>query len=563
MNHSVRISLIILAAFLSLILLVVTVYFYYIIKRNRRIKILNNLKAKIKEEILVKADRVIIQIKKIVEKNQSYFHLLKKLTNLYDDIESAISRVNKKIDFLKIKHGSFSLTKFSLHVKKVKISLLEIDKLSQQFSELCHEFTEKDEFVRSEMVFLKNCLRDIIHHYRQNRVLLNEIASKIDELLNDLHDIEIDFDKSLNIGEIKGASAFLDLYERKVYKIALIVNEGPVINTHIFHNIPNRAREIIDNFNIKKKATPNQFSHIKIDDELNKLQKMHRQARTQFELLDFDLAKVSIRKCHEIISTINKNINLEITASNFFTQNYNNVILEISQSLQRFVALRKKFRIILDHGYEGSSELSDYFEKLKLLSHVIDEHAINLKKIRNDISTPFLAKLSQLKVIMNLLVNFVEKENLVEKMIWRYNVESIIFKNKFQKIEAAINEIIINMRSQNIIVSNENNNNLKLIIKQIDNMAQSIYNNELSIEIKQKIDGLIEKVTHLYSAIGGDLQIAEMAKNMINELTKKRSTDERLGYVLNMAEKDYMIGKYTEALNNIITFLGEKSYARI
>lgn len=563
MNHSLRIGLITFTIILSFILMGISIYFYFMIKRNRRLRILNKLKSEVKTEILVKGDRVIIQIKKIVEQNQTYYTLLQKLTKLYDQIELFIDKINQKIEGIKLQYLTYSFRKFASEVKKIKTNLIKLDKLSQQFSSLCHEFTEKDEFIRSEMVFLKNCLRDIIYQYRQNRVLLDAVASKIDENLSDLNDIEHDFDTALNSGEIKGASAFLDLYENKVYKLALIVNQGPVINTHIFHNIPNRTRELVNSFNLKKAEAPNQFNHINIKKELDKLIQMHRQGRMQFELLEFDLAKVSIKKCHEMISQINQNINLEISASNFFTQNYNDVIFEVGKTLQRYVSLRKKYRIILDHGYEGNFELADKFEELRNLSQEIDGHAIKLKDVRQNINIPFSSKLSKLKIMMNLLLQFVDLENNVESIIWLYNVESIIFKNKFQKIESAINEIIVNMRSNNIVVSVENENNLHLINKQIAVIAQAIYKDELTMPIKDKIDNLVEKVTHLYSAIGGDLQIAEMTKNMINELTKRRSNDERLGYVLNMAEKDYMVGKYTEALNNIITFLGERTYARV
>ncbi len=563
MSFSLRIGLISFAAILILILIIISIYFYYLFKKNHGLKILNQLKSEVKKEILVKADRVIIQIKKIVQQNSSYFTLLQKLTKLYDQIEHSINQINQKIKGLQLKYSTYSLRKFSVEIKKIKDHLNDLEKLSQQFSMLCYEFTEKDEFIRSEMVFLKNCLRDIIDQYRQNRVLLNEIAIKIDEFLRDLNDLEREFDLALNGGEVKGASAFLELYENKVYQLALIVNEGPVIKTHIFHNIPNRTQELINDFNLKKTQSPNQFNHITIDRELDKLVKIHRQARTQFELLAFDLAKISIKQCHEIISMINQNINLEITTSNFFTQNYNSVIFEVNKSLQRYISLRKKYRIILDHGYEGNFELSDIFEELSNLSKEIDTHGSRLKDIRQDVQIPFSSKLSKLKIMMNLLLKFVELENQVEKIIWLYNVESIIFKNKFQKLESAVNEIIVNMRNNNIIVSPENESNLELITQQIVFIGEAIYKDKLTSQVKEKIDNLVEKVTHLYSAVGGELQIAEITKNMINELTKRRSVDARLGYVLNMAEKDYMVGKYTEALNNIITFLGEKSYARV
>lgn len=563
MNQALKIGLIFLAIFLTIILFGIGVYFYYSIKRNRRLRILNKLKSEVKAEILVRADRVIIQIKKIFEKNPSYLSLLNKLTNLYDQIEVLINEVNKKIENLKIKYLSFSIGEFSSQVKQIKEQIFNFNKLSTEFSNLCHEFTYKDEFIRSEMVFLKTCLRDIIFQYRQNRVLLNEIASKIDEVLGELNDIEHDFDNALNGGEIKAASAFLDLYESKVYRLATIINEGPLITTHIFYNIPNRTKELINNFNLKKKEAPQQFQHINIDKAINKLVSVHRQSRTQYEFLKFDLAKNSIKQCHEILYKINYNINLEIVASNFFTQNYNDVVFEVGKALQRYITLRKKYRIILDHGFQGNLELVDKFDKLKDFSHQLDQAGLNLKKIRRDTETVFSAKLLKLKNVLNLLHKFVELENIVEKIIWLYNVESIIFKNKFQKIESAVNELIVNMREQSIIISAQNEINLQSICQQISLIGEAIYNDQVTTSVKEKIDALVEKVTQLYIAIGGDLQIAEIAKNMINELANRRLVDERLSYVLNMAEKDYMLGKYTEALNNIITFLGEKIYARI
>ncbi|WP_128008750.1 hypothetical protein [Mycoplasma sp. ATU-Cv-508] len=117
------------------------------------------------------------------------------------------------------------------------------------------------------------------------------------------------------------------------------------------------------------------------------------------------------------------------------------------------------------------------------------------------------------------------------------------------------------MRTHKIALNAERKKSLTNLLAQVSQINPLSLENEIDRETSEKIDQLTKQIAKLYQAVNLDLQIARMAKNMIKELSIQRGLNKRLAYVLSKAEKDFMAGQYSDALNGIIAYLGEVKYA--
>ncbi|MCK5807046.1 MAG: hypothetical protein KAG91_01470, partial [Mycoplasmataceae bacterium] len=153
---------------------------------------------------------------------------------------------------------------------------------------------------------------------------------------------------------------------------------------------------------------------------------------------------------------------------------------------------------------------------------------------------------------------FISALNEAIKGMWEQNIETANVINKYRKSDAAINELLANINSKSLILKPKKASLLRDMEKQINDIALKINSKAIDDELRTTVDLVMENTTKLYSSAMGDIMIADLTSNLINDLAPQRALDNSLNFSLNKAEREYIDGKYSESLNIIISELERK-----
>jgi two-component sensor histidine kinase len=120
-----------------------------------------------------------------------------------------------------------------------------------------------------------------------------------------------------------------------------------------------------------------------------------------------------------------------------------------------------------------------------------------------------------------------------------------------------MNEINFNIKTYDIFLTEKVQKQKDRIENLILNISKKIHNNQINDELNGKLKLLTSNTSTLYSVVMGDVQLAEITKNLINYLGPKRSLNNELHLNLNKIENLYLEGKYAISLNLIIDELSK------
>ena len=133
-----------------------------------------------------------------------------------------------------------------------------------------------------------------------------------------------------------------------------------------------------------------------------------------------------------------------------------------------------------------------------------------------------------------------------------------MIKNKFTKSEAAINELIANIKREHIQLNIKEQREFQRLTLTKSEISKQLTAEVISKDLMRKVDEFATKVTTFYTLINGNAQIAIHIKNLLKELAPRRTMDEQLNINLQIVEKNYLEVKYGEALNRVIDLIREK-----
>lgn len=535
-----------------------------LVKKSSRDKVIHALYEKISSDKLSKFNSEVSRINVLANSNSKYDRLSEDLRNLFDKLDEAYADANQivaEINALPEK-GSFFKDKYHLSNKEFKFKVEEVEdrikyisQLETEFEMVASQITHQDEFLKSEFTLFQTNLRKAIEVYKTKRLLLDKVSKKIDEIISFIKQQESVFNEAVLSGNMKEASDTLRNYSKLVIKFAEIINEGPAIQTYIYDVIPKTIKTIVENYNARKDELQGSKDIINFEGSIKIAANIYQEAKTEYEKLNILKAKDLIRKVLKSIKATEKIINLEIRSRNAVLSSFKDITDEVKTSLRRYVELKEQFRTLIGKGVQVPLEINDLFVQVRTLGKEIDEKAVQFTEMVGDKNIPFSSKMQRSKMLVQATIEFTNKINEIMQLLWVVNIEASLLRNKFKQVEAAINELLSNVKRQNILLTQIDQKNFDALSNKINELAEKITVDNIPKEVSDDVSLLVKNAISFYKSMSSKIQIAEMVANVIREFSPRRALDEKINYSLMQAEKLYLEGKYAEALNAVVTEL--------
>jgi septation ring formation regulator EzrA len=280
-----------------------------------------------------------------------------------------------------------------------------------RFKKTSENIIQQEKSLKKEFNFYRENLKQVLSSYQNKRVMLENIAIKLSQLISSIKQIEEDFVELINKAEIKLASDLVNKYKDKILALAKVINEGPQLQIFIYKSIPDNVRKLIQQ---KKEYTTNK----KIDIDYICFEESIRKIGAQYILAKNLYLELSISKSEEKVINILKNlkllermINTEIKSRNIFMKNYETTLNLVKISLKNYVKIKSNLKNINKEVKIMDFNLNDKYQELQSLSKTIDELAISYREIFNNKRLPFSAKLSRTKILANKCLNIIDVIN--------------------------------------------------------------------------------------------------------------------------------------------------------
>jgi hypothetical protein len=123
-----------------------------------------------------------------------------------------------------------------------------------RFKKTSENIIQQEKSLKKEFNFYRENLKQVLSSYQNKRVMLENIAIKLSQLISSIKQIEEDFVELINKAEIKLASDLVNKYKDKILALAKVINEGPQLQIFIYKSIPDNVRKLIQQ---KKEYTTN------------------------------------------------------------------------------------------------------------------------------------------------------------------------------------------------------------------------------------------------------------------------------------------------------------------
>ena len=521
-------------------------------RRNKRIEKYKNSFDRSAEK---RIDDVMTRISGMVRNEKQHkknFRELEKLASEINEQETIVEETYLNIASSLKRASNRSFKEQEILLDKEVAKLL---KLIREFDDTSMHFTQQNEFIEKRFILFESKMREAIEVYRNKRIQLQRISDEIDRLSNEIKSVATLFKRNLKEGRNREAQEILSKYEKLVYKYVLTVSEAPYLEMYLYKVIPEKAILISEQYKKRKQELSAQLNHLNFRGTLELIAKELEKARRLYLQVNFEKTKELVIKIFRTLDSARKMVDHEIVSRNIFMQNFKMTIEIAKDILNKYITIKKHIRSLIEGGYSMPTELNSLLSRTKEASNDLDETAISFRDSIKDKAIPFSSKINRMKMLLQKMSAFVELLNDALYQTWSINIESSIVKNKFMRSEAAINEILSNIRKNEIIMSDRQKKDYDYISSKMNEIAIEIENDKINKETTKKVKELMENVSSFYSYMAGDLQIAEIVRNLISELSPKRASNERLNVTLNSVERAYLDGDYANALNIIISEL--------
>lgn len=535
-----------------------------VLKRRKRDLVVKQLYERVSMDRLNVYNTEVSRVNVLAAANPKYQDIAKKLRQYYDKIEDLYIISNRILselnhpggeENLKLNKYSLSKKEFEFKVNEIREDIKDIELAELNFETISNEVMHQDEYLNSEFSHFRINVRKAISVYQSKRLLLDKVSTKIDEIITNIKSTEKEFENLILMGKMKEASECLRKYSKLAIKMAEIINEGPQIQMYIDEIIKRAVQAIVEKFNSCKEELAGSIHIINFNDSIKSIAKQFEQAKHEYYLLHINESKVLIRKILKSIKALEKLINFEIKARKLVLESFKDINSEVRVALQRYLEIKQQFRLLVTKVSQIPLELSDAFVQLRSLSKNIDSKAMNFSQMIADKDIAYSSKLERSRSLVQYTLEFTNKMNEIMQMLWTINIESSLLRNKFKRAEAAINEVLANIKRQNIIISKEEKSHLDEIIQSMTNVATKLTDENISKEVASEIDSMVTKSATLYKSLSTNIQIAEMTANAIREYSPQRALDEKINFALMQSEKLYLEGQYPEALNTLLVEL--------
>lgn len=548
----ILLSLIFVIAVLAIILFF---FLYKIFKNKKRRQTILKLSKNLKADKVKRCDIVLSRIRKIADSNNKFLSLYERLSLKWDKISDNVQILNNHISKLLLSFKKLNKNEFKKEINEISSKINLLNEIELSFDNEALKVTRQDEFTRSEKSFYDKNLRIAINVYKDKRILLDKISPKIDKLINEISEINKEFEVILSKANAIEINQKLLQYSKKVIQFCDVVNKGPSLQNYIYNKIPKMIEELYNFYRTKKNELKISLKHINFANSIEKISVIHFSSRKYFLDLKLDKAEQETKNIIKSTKIIEKFINSEIKSRNSFVKNYDILLDEIKLSLTEFVKIKSKIKSINLKKLNVSYDFKKNFQEFLELSKVIDNEGLEIKSLINMNSIPFSSKLSRMKLFSQKLNEFIDYINKINKYIFELDINGAMLKNKFSRATSAFNDLSAKIKEKNIRLSKKEIDSIEKIYEQISLSNSKILNNNITNEDVEYIKNTINNIILTYKLIGGTVQIVEIINSLINNLSIDRAINKDLNYQIGIAEREYLEGKYASSLNAIIQYL--------
>ena len=541
---------------IAVLALLIAFTFYIFIKRYKsksRKQQIEKLGKAIKYEITEKMNATLSRVKLISENNSKFIGLSKRLIIQFDEVDLKLKATVNLIANLTLKSKKLTNEEFKDHKSIIELSIIDMDRMARKFEIDAQSVIQQDDFMRSELSFLHKHLRDVIDVYKTKRVFLREISKDIDLLIADIKVVEKEFDDALNAGNNNAMSQALSQLSKKVIKFARVINEGPSIQTYLLETIPKKTMQLLAMYKEKKRELNTNFSNVNFSNSFEDVKQKYKSAKQYFKNLSIDKAEERIREILKSLKVLEKMINIEIESRNLFHSSFEGTIKGIRNAFSSFQLLQKRYALIKPELL--TDEIEELNDELKIQSVDVNKSLGVFGQLLSDKDLSYSSKTSRIKIILNETLGFIRKINEVETLVWNLNSKGIIIKNKFNRTVHALNGLVASLKENRIKMSTKNSKSLKNINDEIKTCMVNMEKEIPMANQEETINDLLKRISDLFVILSGDLQMAELARELIKKLSPNRSSDSSLNFSLTTAENEYLSGRYDSSLNAIIAWM--------
>lgn len=543
-----------IAALLLAAILLIGIKSYMLISKK---KIIESLESDLNIERLQQADATISRVDSIARNNNEYRSVFESLENQYQKLEDVLVRAEEQIKILKdkkMKKKEFNET------RTMAMALLEsASAYNKNFNTISSQVTQQDDFLSMEATYLSANLRKAIHVFIQKRIVLDSIAPKIENHSNRIKKIGDEFKELLGNAENKLASLKLSEYSREIQQFTKVVSEAPKIDTYLKTMIPNSIKKLTNKYKETKELLNSNMSNIKFKDSIVSLSSDFNIAIDSFNNLKMDVAKTKIKRMLTILSSLDDQISYERSSYDFVNAHYEETVVAFKKVKSSFNSVSQKIDKIIGAGKVIPNNLNTSFELLKEKTDNLVVAFEEMKTAVNNKEILYSQKISKMKFVIQKSNATLEILNEVIEMVWNVNVEISVTKNKYSKFESAINEILSNTKRLKMKLNPELKGEYAHISSKMSMIAKRLEENNVSDELKHEVEQLSKEISSFYSVVNGNLQICEIFNNLIGEFGPRRRIDQKLNIVFSNAEKEYLDGNYSSALDMVISGLEGKT----
>lgn len=426
MTHT-RLILEIIIPITSVVVFLLFIFLFFLVRklyrRHHRDQIIKSL---YEEVSMAKLDMYNAQVSKVgvmANTNHKYESIYERLKVLYDKIEDYHGIANKVLYELNnggsehINKYKMSKKDFGFKISEIREEIDAIRSVEADFEIISNEVIYQDESLNSEFTHFRNNARKVTTIYQNKRLLLDKVSSKIDELISELKQLENNFNKHVSAGDMKVAGEVLRKYSKLVIKLAEVINEGPQIQMYLDEIIKKAIVAIVQNFNSRQTELAGSVNIINFNDSIKAIAQQFEYAKSEYSKLHINEAREGIRKILRSIKALENIINFEIRSKNVVTESFKAINTEVKIALERYVEIKKQFRILISKVSKIPLELNDAFLQLRSLAKNIDDKAMNFAQAIADKNLAFSSKLERSKTLVKLTVDFTVKLNEIMQLL--------------------------------------------------------------------------------------------------------------------------------------------------
>jgi len=550
-----QIEIIIISSIFGGVLLLLILFLLlnkFVFSKNRIKKSLSNLKNDYSYyySLLSNQDSQYIQkLDTISRRNLLYADIYGSSLDTYLSLKSSFEALDNDLNELEIYVEDKNVKAYKIAFKEFVANYYEVRERVKKLDEDLVEAIKPQEDCSKDSLMLKDKYREVKSLYEENNHFeLEGINEKFEIVFKNIDKRFSKFEDLLETASYDEARELLPSLAKILTEIKKVLEVLPTYLNETEKIIPQLAGQI----NVKYKAFSNSklpLSHLEIEDKQKEVREELISLRENFLSLNVKGAETKINELHEILETLDKEMDKEAKSRNEFNDIYHNTItnytllekdiIKLNNSIPDFL----KYYIIDENNDKKLKELSSDLDNLSKLKRRIDFY---LQGIEKTYYTDLLDKINDIDIG-------------IKELHEKYEAFKVYLASLKKDVDDAFNVI----------------NNRYLQIKKCESIIRSFSTTQLDEKYKEGIERsytLIDAISltlksfpidvvrvnelklqlnmvsvELLNSVDETLSFKEMCIQNITYLNRERFKFSDIHTLLSQAESLYFNGEYKSA----------------